>query len=211
MAELTPEIKNVIKEAVDGMGITSNNPIPQVMQKLSANPDKMSGLIEKVLPHTTPDMMAKAKKMVQSGQGQQLVRQMQRRGYDPHRLRQKAKSHMNTLESSVQKKEPIPCRKAIFITINKKIKSKDIPINNINGTINSLIKTETPSKLPISVLATGAWQGLNLICYCNPNDGGRNDIMSKLLDSNIMGDVLILCTAKDLMVEDFNQIAGYVN
>lgn len=211
MAELTPEIRNVIKGAVDEMGITSNNPIPQVMQKLSANPDKMSGLIEKVLPHTTSDMMAKAKKMVQSGQGQQLVKQMQRRGYDPHKFKQKAKAHMNTIESTAQKKEPVPCRKAIFISINKKVKSKDIPINNINGTINTLIKTDTPSKLPVSILAIGEWKGLNLICYCNPNDGGKNDIMSKVLDSSIMGDVLILCTSKDLMVEDFNRIAECLN
>jgi hypothetical protein len=183
-----------MKEALNNTNMTT------ILNQISNNPDLISKMMEESMAQMTPEMMEKAKKMATGGQGQQLLRNMQRRGIDTQPMKAKLIAQQKALKNSIKSE---PNKRTVLITAGRKLKIRNIPVASIQTSATRIIKSESVIELSCSRMASGPLQGKTIKVWYDPNRGGKNPRASKIVGFPIAGDLLIIMEEGDLTEEDF--------
>lgn len=180
--------------------INSTN-LASVLNHISNNPEEAARIMEESIEKMDPDIMDKARRMAAGGQGQEILREMQRRGIDTNAMRAQILQQRKALQGLAPKKGDT--KSVVLITSNRQLKIRTIPINLIQAAAENIIGSPKIVSLSCSRLAIGPLKGKTIKVWCNPEVKGRNRRLSKILGFPIGGDGLIVVEEGDLDEQSF--------
>lgn len=167
-----------------------------VLNRMSSNPEEVAKLMEESVDKMDPKILNDARRMASGGQGEQILKEMQRRGIDTNAMRSQILQQRKALQGLATKKEDT--KSVVLITNNRQLKMRTIPINLISAAAENIIGSSKVVELSCSRLANGPLQGKTVKVWCNPEVKGRNRRLSKILGFPIGGDGLIVMQEGDL-------------
>lgn len=185
-----------VKEAL------KNTNLADMIAKMSGNPSEMEKMMEKSMEYMNPDLMEQARKMAASGQGDQIVREMQRRGIDPRAMKAQIMEQQRALKGLSSKSDGTS-KKAVLITQSRQLKMRNIPSAAVHASAAHLVKTPNPVELSCSRMASGALTGKSIKAWYDPSRKGKNKRASKIVGFPIAGDLLVVMDDGDLELKDF--------
>jgi len=180
----------------------NNTNISAVLNRISNNPEELNKVMETSINSMTPEMMEQARKLAMGGQGQQIIREMQRKGIDPKVMRSHILEEQKILKGLSSKVTEMT-KKAILITNSRQLKVRNIPISSIKIAAANLVKSSDPVELSCSRLAAGPLKGKTIKVWCNPQHPGKNKRASKIIGFPMGGEMLIIMEEGDLNEKDF--------
>lgn len=187
----------------DMSSLLNNDTISDVMKNMTQQPEKLTEMLEKSMKHVSPEMMDQARKLVNGGQGDRILKEMQRRGLNPHAMRSKIKDHQKNMKGLGTSRSG-PMRKAIIITLSRKLKSRNIPIDSTKISIDSILKsTDTSVEILCSRLSQGPLVGKTVRLFYNSLATSKNRRASRVAGFQIGGDVLCMIDDYDITESDF--------
>lgn len=176
--------------------------INSALNQLTGNPDEMSRLMQESIKHMSPETMQQARNLAMGNQGEQIKREMQKRGIDPHAMRKKILKQKRALRGTVPKSIETTLT-AILITESRQVKLKQISPSSLSINIGSILKGEKPVELSCSRLAQGPLANKSIKIWYNPNHPGRNKRTSKIIGFPVGGSMLIVAEGEDLSEKEF--------
>lgn len=180
----------------------ANLDIGSVLDKMSFDPEQTKNIMSASINNMSPDMIEQAKKLAQSGQSERIIKEMQKRGMNPHAM----KGEMEVLRKvarNLQTKALGAMKKAIIITLNRQLKSRAIPAGSDETVIRSIIHCQTPIEISCSRLALGPLTGKTIKVWYDGTLKGKNKRATKIVGFPVAGDIIIHCEDQDLTEEDF--------
>lgn len=190
-----PQLSNM-KETLNNTNIST------VLSKISQNPEELNKVMEESLSQMTPEMMEQAKKLAMGGQGQQMVREMQRRGIDQKAMHALVLGQQKALKE-ISAKSSGPTKKVILITSSRQLKMRNVPISSIQPSVARIINSSNVVELSCSRLAAGPLEGKTIKVWCDTERKGKNKRASKIVGFQIAGEILIIMEEGDLNEKDF--------
>ncbi len=181
----------------------SNTEINNVLDNISANSDDFIKIINDSMNGFDPEMKEQAKKIATSGQGANIIKEMQKRGMNPHSMRAQMKAHKKNM--SLTENQGSKQKKAILITSSRQLRVRSVPENFTERDAASIIECEKPLEISCSRLATGLLLGKTIKAWYNPEIRGKNRRASKIVGFAIAGDLLIIMNEGDLDEHRFLQ------
>lgn len=185
-----------IKEGVNATNISS------VLSQMAADPGKMTQMMADSMDKVTPEMMEQARKMAAGGQGQNIMREMQRRGMDPHALRAQAANQRKALKG-LGGKSSEATKQVILITKTRQLRVRKISPNSIQLSAANILHVPNPVELSCSRLAQGPLDGKVIKVWYDPDQRGVNRRARKIVGFPVGGDILIVVNDEDLTEADF--------
>jgi hypothetical protein len=179
----------------------NNANIGEALSKLSKNPDEVSKLMEQSAGQVTPQMMEEARKLAMGSQGQHILKEMKRRGMDPHSMRSQALQQQRALKGMASKTGEM--KRCVLITGGRQLKMRNIPIGSEQISAVNIVGTDNPVELSCSRLASGPLEGKSIKIWCDTKRKGKNRRLTKILGFPIAGEGLIIMTEGDLTEADF--------
>jgi len=179
----------------------TNTNISSLLEKLTKNPDELNKLLHDSVNNITPDMLNNAKKMLGSGQGEQILKSLQKKGVNPNNLKSKLSSNYSKFKQLPGSKTPT--RKCILITSNRQLKIKHIPINNMSSFISNILKVDNPLSIECNRLSIDIFKDKKIILWYDNTKVGKNKRATKIAGFKIAGDIIISITNEDLNDNDF--------
>lgn len=205
LQSLTPT-KDTIKSAL------SNNNIGNVLNQMAANPDAMTNMMSSgMMNNLSPEMMEQARKMATSGQGDQILKEMQKRGMNPMEMKHQLMEQRKALNKMMPRTDQ-GTQQIILINKSRQTKIKKIIPGSLNSLVlNSQYKFESPVELSCSRLAIGPLKGKTVKIWYDEKNKCINKRASKIVGFKIGGDILIVVKDHSLTEKEFlaveNQLA----
>lgn len=194
-----PESNNLpsIKEAINSANLGS------IVSKLTSDPNNIANIMEQSLSKLTPEMIEEAKKLSSGGYGQNVIKEMQRRGMDVNAVR----NTMNKNKRAMKKSNPKPknlegCKSVVMVTQTRRLKPRTIE-NAESYTIAGVLHVENPIAMPCSRLAVGPLKDKTVTVWCDPSRTDKNRRLSKILGLVVGGDGLVVVNDENLTLKDF--------
>lgn len=190
---MTPGNVNVdnIKEALNNVNLS------EVLKKV--NPDDVTKMIKETAGNMSPEMVEKARKLAMNGQGDQIMREMQKRGINARDMKEQIKEQQRLTRASI----PKDTIKAVLITTSRQLKSRDVSQVSIRAAAIKILRTDDPVELSCSRLAHGSLVGKTLKAWYDPNVKGTNKRASKIIGFQMAGELLVVMEEGDLSEKDF--------
>ncbi len=187
---------------IPSIGSMMNNvDIDLVINEMKNNPENFSRKMDLAREHMDPDMMEEARKIAQSGQGQDMLKKMQKRGVNTQELKNMHKGMEQRMKGQIPSTENM--KKVIFITASRQMKSKMIHVDSENVSIINLLKSEEAVELSCSRLAVGPLTGKTIKIWCNTSLKSKNPRLSKIAGFPVGGEAVIIMKEGDLLADDF--------
>lgn len=187
-----------IKEALNSTNLSS------VLSKMSENPGELGRVMTESMDHMTPTMRDQARKLAQSGQGDQIKREMLKLGMDPRGMQsmlkeqQRQQKSLDKLMGNVKLSNE---RKVVLITASRQLKVKTVPSGSIKEFVAHSTHTDNPVELSCSRLAVGPLEGKIIKLWYDPNRKGKNPRSTKIIGFPIAGEAVIVADDYDLTEE----------
>lgn len=167
---------------------------PKLVEQLT--PEQISELLNQSMDKLNPEMMAQAKRMVDSGQGEWLKQELNKKGIK----RKDLKKQLKSVKRATVKDDYFE-KTAIVITSAKKMKpvkmNKTLDLNQVYKFVNSTnVKQEICFEL----------ENIPVKVWYDESRKGRNARASKILGKNVAGDFLFEIEGDDFEPEDFLDI-----
>ncbi len=193
-------------EKVDGE--LKNVDMSTILNQLSnLNTNDLTKIMEDSMNQITPEMMEQARRLTSGGQGEQLMKEMQRRGMNPQAMRSELLKQRNSLKGYHSKKNE-NTKQVIHITRSRQIKERSIPNGEISAAVATILRIPNPVELSCSRLARGPLSGQVIKLWYNPEESGKNRLSSKIIGFPIGGEAVIVSATEDLTE---NQITSVLN
>lgn len=183
------EIKDVLK----------NMNFADMLNHVKNNPGEIDKIVEQSMNH---DMINEARKIASGCQGDQIRKEMQRRGIDSRAMKEQFIEQKKVIQEMTAKNRG-DTKRAILITASKQMKPRDIQIATISSQAHHLVKSDDAIEISCSRLAYGAMAGKTIKAWYDPNRVGRNARASKIVGFSIAGDLLIIMDEGDISDRDF--------
>lgn len=195
--ETTPFNIDQVKDAL------KNTNISTMMNQMAANPETVTKMMEESMSRMTPDMMEKARKMAMGGQGEHIMKEMQKRGMDPHAMRAQVLEQQRMLRGLT--KSSTATKQAILITKSRQIKTRQIALDSgsIQMSAAAILKAASPVDLSCSRLARGPLAGKTIKAWYDPEQGGVNRRAKKIVGFPVGGEILIVMEEGSISEKDF--------
>lgn len=195
------DIKEEIKETIKVKEDVPN--IAGVLNELASNPNQLNKMIEESMGQITPEVMEQARKLAMGGQGDQIMREMQKRGIDVNSMNANIRQLRNALPSV---KKTGLTKTIVYVTRSRQIKEKDISMTDPHSCIATILRTTTPIELSCSRLAQGPLFGQSIKVWYNPADSSKNRLASKITGFPVGGELLIVSESTNLCIADVNTV-----
>ena len=211
MLEVAPELE---RGTVDSVGVMpsiskadvqqalTNTNIASALKRIAENPDEVKTMMEQSMKQMTPEAMDQARKLAMGGQGDQIRKEMARRGMDPNMMRKQFLEQQRALRGAASV-APVDATSMILITTGRQLKSKNISQSSVNITAATLLHATTPVELACSRLAKGPLTGKSIKVWYDPNNPVRNRRATKIIGFPVGGDMLVLIENSHLTEKDF--------
>jgi len=178
--------------------------ISSALNRIRNNPEELSSIMEQSMKYMTPETMEQARKLAMGGQGDQIRREMSRRGINPQTLRKQLESQKKSMKAA-RKDEPklntgLSC---ILITTSRQVKSRIIEPSTLRLSIRSILQTDSPVELSCSRLCKGPLIGKNIKVWYDSTNTGRNRRASKIIGFPVGGNMLVVAQDEHLSEKDF--------
>lgn len=180
----------------------NNINIQDITNKIVNDREGISKLVEDSMDKVTPEMIQKANKMAKGGQGQQMVKMMQKKGLEPQAMRDQFIQQQKMMKKAAEKNLG-DTKKVIHITSGKQVKSKNIHVNSVKNDIAKIIGCDEPTELPCSRLAKGSLDGKTIKLWYDSNRKGKNPRGSRIAGFEIAGEIIIIMDEGNIEQEDF--------
>lgn len=172
-----------------------------MLNQMVSDPVRVNELIGDSMSKMTPEMMEQARKFAMGGQGEQMMKEMQKRGIDPHKMRAQVLEQQRALKGLSKKTGTT--KKVVFITAGRKMKIRDIQPESIKLSAGVILQTTTALEISCSRLAQGPLAGKTIKVWYDPMSKTKNRRASKIVGFPIGGDILIVMDEDDLTEKDF--------
>jgi hypothetical protein len=200
-SESTPNL--AMPSAADISDFINKNGVTSIMDKLGKDPQAFTGILQNAMGSISPDMMEQAKKMMNSGQGTEIIKELQKRGMDPHTMRKNILDQQKAMRGMVKKGNTV---KALYINNSRQVKLRDIPSANIKLSVTTILKSEQVIEIPCSRLAIGPWKGAEVKLWYIPNGKVKNRKANKLAGFPVNGEIIILVDSVDITEAHLQEI-----
>jgi hypothetical protein len=174
-------------------GLTNTN-IATVLDRFASDPGEVTQMMKDSMGQISPDMMEEAKKMISNGQGQQILREMQRRGLNPMDLREQLMEHQRAMRVP----KGTDGKRVVVITNNRQLRMRSVPADAVALGVHSILKSPTTKELSCSRLANGPLAGKTIKVWCDTENKGKNRRLSKIVGFPVGGDGVIVMEEGDL-------------
>lgn len=192
-----PSNPSVDDATVEVKAALNNGNIASVLNRISADPTELSRAMEETAGQLSPEMIEEAKRLAMGGQGEQILREMQRRGIDPNALRAQILEQQKSLRGLSVKNEST--KRVVLITSNRQLKMRNIPLTSITAAAERIIGSDKAVELSCSRLANGPLKGKTVKVWCDPErKGKKNQRLTKILGFPIVGEGLFIVNDEDL-------------
>lgn len=181
----------------------NNTNVSNIINQMNSNPSDLNKIMEQSMGKMSPEMMEQARKMASSGQGEQIIREMQKRGLDPQQIRSQFMEQRKILKGMGGNDLSEKSQQVIVITHNRQLKVRKLTVSNLKLSIDTILKTSDGVELSCSRLATGPLAGKTIKIWYDPNYPGLNKRAKKLLGFPVGGDIIILMSEGDISEKDF--------
>jgi len=181
----------------------ANTNIASLLEKVCKNPDDLNKLLHDSVDNITPDMLNNAKKMLGTGQGEQLLKSLQQKGINPNNLKSKLSAHNNAFKNILKPGNKSPTRKCILITTNRQLKIRNLPIDDMSKYISTILKVDSPLSMECSRLSIDVFKDKKLTIWYDKNKIGKNKRATKIAGFTIAGDIIISILDEDINESDF--------
>lgn len=196
-SEETPKLPALDREKMTAM-----------FSQLMSDPDKVSQMMGESLKVMTPEMMNQAKKMAMGGQGQQIMRDMQKRGMNAQQLRDMAKEQKSKMKQTVK---PInKPKKVLQIGSNRKVTVKTVEATTLKTSINQLINAKQLVELKCTRLAVGPLQHKTIRLWYDDAIKVTNRKATRLIGFPVGGIVYISMDEGDLKITDLEAVEAII-
>lgn len=175
--------------------------VASVLNQMAANPDAMAKAMEESASQMTPEMLEEAKRLAMSGQGDQILKEMQRRGMDMNAIRSQMMEQKKMMHGLMPKTDDM--KRVILITSNRQLKNRTVPLTGVASVAENILKSSKVVELACSRLAVKALQGKTIKVWCDPDNKGKNRRLSKILGFPMGGEGLIVMEEGDLDEKSF--------
>lgn len=193
----SPEVPNV-------GGALNNNNVANMLNRMAQNPSEMAKVMEESAAQMTPEMMEEARRLAMGGQGEQIIKEMQRRGMDINAMRAQLMEQQKSMKGLSSKTDNM--KKAILITSNRQVKQRTVPLTGAGLVAETILKSPKVVELSCSRLAIGVLQGKTIKVWCDPERKGKNKRLSKILGFPMAGEGLIVMQESDLEESVFLEV-----
>lgn len=180
----------------------ANLNIGSVLDKMAFDSEQTKNIMSASMNNMSPDMIEQAKKLAQSGQSERIIKEMQKRGMNPHTMKAEMEAQRKVARN-LQTKALGVMKKAIIITLNRQLKSRGIPAGSDETVVRSIIHSQTPVEISCSRLALGPLAGKTIKVWYDATLKGKNKRATKIVGFPVAGDIIIHCEDEDLTEEDF--------
>jgi hypothetical protein len=198
-----PDVLKAISNVDMSQALNQEN-INNVMDRIKNNPDEISRMIDN-LDIDNPDVMEEARKLVQSGQGNKILKQMEKRGMNPKELCAQIKAQQK--EQRALKTGSYGMFHMIVITATRQLRIRKVSGASLSSVANDLLSCSSAIEISCSRLARGVLKDKNVKAWYNGDlQGTKNNRASKLVGFPVIG-ALIISTDNTLITEkEFLQI-----
>lgn len=172
------------------------NQLGQFTSLLNEDPEKMEKIISESFAHITPEMRDQAARLIKGGQGQEILKQLQKRGINHRDLRRTMKKNRKGNVNIKQKLISV-----IHVTSTRQVRTKQIPEDL--STLDTILKTSNYEEISCENLAKGPLENKEIKLYYNPEVKTKNRRVSKIVGPNIGGDVVIIVTGYNISEKEF--------
>jgi hypothetical protein len=180
----------------------ANTNISSLLEKVCKNPDDLNKLLHDSVDNITPDMLNNAKKMLGTGQGEQLLKSLQQKGINPNNLKSKLSAN-NAFKNILKPGNKSPTRKCILITTNRQLKIRNLPIDDMPKYISTILKVDSPLSMECTRLSIDVFKDKKLTIWYDKNKIGKNKRATKIAGFTIAGDIIISILDEDINESDF--------
>ena len=181
----------------------ANTNIASLLEKVCKNPDDLNKLLHDSVDNITPDMLNNAKKMLGTGQGEQLLKSLQQKGINPNNLKSKLSAHNNAFKNILKPGNKSPTRKCILITTNRQLKIRNLPIDDMSKYISTILKVDSPLSIECNRLSIDVFKDKKLTIWYDKNKIGKNKRATKIAGFTIAGDIIISILDEDINESEF--------
>lgn len=195
------EVKTNSSEVPNVREVLNNANISAMLNHFSDNHEEMAKIMQESMGQVTPGMMEQARKLATGNQGQQIIREMQRRGFNPDAMRTQILEQQKAVR--LANMQIGNTKRAILITATRKLKIHNVPIDLSSTSVVNIIKSSEPVEISCSRLATGGLAGKTIKVWYDPTIGGKNKRLSKIIGFPASGNGLIVMEEGDLEEKDF--------
>jgi len=176
---------------------------------VTESPDGLKKIAASQLANANPEVMEQARKLAMGGQGDQIMKEMRKRGMDPVALRAQIK-HEKKLNRANTPKSNIPTQSVIHINASRKAKCVNMNKITMASDIAKLLHTDTPVELSCSRLARGPLAEKIVKIWYNPDTSGKNRRTSKIIGFDIGSDLIVVVLEENLTLVDFEKAEGFL-
>lgn len=180
----------------------NNANINSLINRISSNPDEVTQMMKESMKHLSPEAMQQARNIAMGSQGQQIRKEMQRRGINPQAMRKQLLEKQRALKGTSAKVSD-DAKSVIVITSSRQIKSRKLSPASLSFSAASILRAEAPVELSCSRLAKGPLAGKSIKIWYDPNQQGKNRRATKIIGFPVGGDMLVLVDGEDLSEKDF--------
>ena len=181
----------------------ANTNIASLLEKVCKNPDDLNKLLHDSVDNITPDMLNNAKKMLGTGQGEQLLKSLQQKGINPNNLKSKLSAHNNAFKNILKPGNKSPTRKCVLITTNRQLKIRNLPIDDMSKYISTILKVNSPLSIECTRLSIDVFKDKKITIWYDKNKIGKNKRATKIAGFTIAGDIIISILDEDINESDF--------
>jgi len=181
----------------------ANTNIASLLEKVCKNPDDLNKLLHDSVDNITPDMLNNAKKMLGTGQGEQLLKSLQQKGINHNNLKSKLSAHNNAFKNILKPGNKSPTRKCVLITTNRQLKIRNLPIDDMSKYISTILKVDSPLSIECNRLSIDVFKDKKLTIWYDKNKIGKNKRATKIAGFTIAGDIIISILDEDINESEF--------
>ena len=187
---------NDVKEAL------KNTNISAMLNQMAANPEEVNKMMEESMSRMTPEMMEQARKLAMGGQGDQIMKEMKKRGLDPRVLKAQMREQQKALRG-LENKNIADTKQVVLITTSRQVKTRKLPNDNYLPNIKTILKCNDPVELSCSRLAQGPLSGKTIKVWYNPEHTGKNRRATKIVGFPIGGEIIVIVEEDNLTETNF--------
>jgi hypothetical protein len=179
---LKPEEIGLIPEKV------TNEMVHRVCRQIKEKPELLG-------PQMNNEVIARESKKIMAQAGSPAAKRMLRIAQEEGVRRKDARRVAQCMKAA----PPVTQRKVVYITASRQIKSKSVPVASLTETIRKVTMTDE-----FSPLSHTLYGGKVVDAYYCPTIKSKNRLASQILGKDVGGDVLLVWSQGDLLLEEVN-------
>lgn len=176
--------------------------IGSMLNRMTNNPEEVTRMMHESMKTLSPEVMQQARNMAMGAQGQQIRKEMQRRGINPQAMRKQLLEQKRALQgTSAQVSSDATA--AIIVTTSRQVRTRKLSQASLSLSAAAILHAEAPVELSCSRLAKGPLTGKSIKIWYDPNHPGKNKRTSRIIGFPVGGEMLIVVEGEDLSEKDF--------